>query len=208
MIVTRYHHGNLRRALLAAARLAVEADGEIGLSLRGLAAAVGVTANAPYRHFPTRASLLVALAAEGFTDLTSRFAPFETAKGRARMLGCLTAYLHFSRENPGLYRLMFGQSLDPLSCDPALGSKAQACFVALMEAVAAVTQMKRDDERVGRNAAVIWSLSHGAALLEIDRATSFLPEPQCPTPESLAEWVMAGLGQTRRRIGGQAHQSL
>ena len=191
--MARYHHGNLRASLLAAARLAVEAQGETGLSLRALASTAGVTANAPYRHFATKEALLAAVAAEGFAELTARFAPFVTAPDEARLQGCLEAYLGFAREHPGLYRLMFGRSLDPLSCEPILGEQARACFLALMAVVAQILKRPSDDPKVSQGAAMVWSLSHGAALLDIDRATAFLADQARPTAAGLGRMVMSGL---------------
>ena len=45
-------------------------SGPEALSLRELARALGVSHNAPYKHFTTRDALLAALAAEGFRELT------------------------------------------------------------------------------------------------------------------------------------------
>ena len=46
-----YHHGNLRAALLEAARARLSEGSEADLSLRDLAARVGVSVNSTYRHF-------------------------------------------------------------------------------------------------------------------------------------------------------------
>jgi len=67
-----YHHGDLRRALLKAARKLVEAEGPAGLSFRRLADAVDVSHAAPLAHFPDRLSLDAALAAQGFREVRSR----------------------------------------------------------------------------------------------------------------------------------------
>ena len=194
MPLASYHHGDLRAAVLKAARAALEAEtGGGDLSLRRLAAGVGVSPNAPYRHFPTKESLLGALAAQGFGELTDRFSPYAQAAGSARMEGCLKEYLLFARENPALYRLMFGRNLDPLSCEPLLGLQAQACFVALMAVVAQVMELPQDTAAVRAGAAIVWSLSHGAALLDIDRSMSFLPEAERPDAAALARVVLSGL---------------
>ena len=66
-----YHHGDLRNALLEAALLILEREGEAGLGLRDLARAVGVSPAAPYRHFDNRAALLEALAVTGFQRFTA-----------------------------------------------------------------------------------------------------------------------------------------
>ena len=62
----RYHHGDLRNALLDAARAILEEESLANLSLRAVARRAGVSHAAPYRHFPNHESLLVELAHEGF----------------------------------------------------------------------------------------------------------------------------------------------
>src|SRR5215470_4643684 len=65
----KYHHGDLRRALVDAALAIVERAGPGALSLRELARRAGVSHAAPYRHFESREALLAALATEGFLGL-------------------------------------------------------------------------------------------------------------------------------------------
>ena len=62
-----YHHGDLRAALVASACQLLEEKGVTALSLREVARRSGVSQAAPYRHFPDKASLLAAVAAEGFS---------------------------------------------------------------------------------------------------------------------------------------------
>src|SRR5215213_5284560 len=54
----RYHHGDLRNALLAAAWSALEQGGIESLSLRSLAQALGVSYAAPANHFSSKEDLL------------------------------------------------------------------------------------------------------------------------------------------------------
>lgn len=70
IIVDTYHHGDLRRALLAEALRFVESRGLEGLSLRELARRLRVSPAAPYHHFPDRAALLRELASQGFDGLS------------------------------------------------------------------------------------------------------------------------------------------
>jgi len=65
----RYHHGDLRNALLEAARALLEEGPFADLSLRAVARRAGVSHAAPYRHFPNHEALLVELALEGFYEL-------------------------------------------------------------------------------------------------------------------------------------------
>ncbi|TKW79284.1 MAG: TetR family transcriptional regulator, partial [Bradyrhizobium icense] len=62
----RYHHGDLRRTLLAFALRRVRAGGAAEFSLREAARAAGVTGGAVYKHFESKDALLGAVAAEGF----------------------------------------------------------------------------------------------------------------------------------------------
>ena len=64
-----YHHGDLRNALLDAARKILDEQTLGDLSLRAVARRAGVSHAAPYRHFPNHEALLVELAKEGFAEL-------------------------------------------------------------------------------------------------------------------------------------------
>jgi AcrR family transcriptional regulator len=59
----KYHHGDLRAALVEAALALVAEQGVDALSVAEAARRTGVSAAAPYRHFPTRLDLLKATAA-------------------------------------------------------------------------------------------------------------------------------------------------
>src|SRR6476619_5979796 len=65
----RYHHGNLRRALLDEALATIRAEGVEGLTLREIGARLGVSRTALYRHFADKRALLAAVATEGFRTL-------------------------------------------------------------------------------------------------------------------------------------------
>ena len=61
-----YHHGDLKKALLEETARILREEGEGALSLRGLAARLGVSRTAPYNHYKNKESLLSAVAEEGF----------------------------------------------------------------------------------------------------------------------------------------------
>ena len=56
-----YHHGNLKTALVEAGLEIIEAEGLAGLSLRAIAAKVGVSHTAPKNHFGSLRGLLTAI---------------------------------------------------------------------------------------------------------------------------------------------------
>ena len=105
----RYHHGDLRAALLAQAEETLRVSGVDGLSLRELARAVGVSHGAPRRHFEDKAALLEALVAEGFHRLGAALAKAAQADGRtfvATLNDVAVAYVRFAADSPALVDLM------------------------------------------------------------------------------------------------------
>jgi len=105
----RYHHGNLRSALLEQAERTLELRGTQALSLRELAREVGVSHAAPRRHFPDRQALLDALAIHGFARLR---AGLEEAAGTAgpfgaRLHALAQTYVSFSLSHAALLELMY-----------------------------------------------------------------------------------------------------
>jgi len=104
-----YHHGDLRRALVDAARRILEAEGPTALSLRAVAREAGVSPAAPYHHFKDKAELLEAVAAEGWDLLDAALAKAkaEAPSAREAMTELGVAYVCFARENPALYRVMY-----------------------------------------------------------------------------------------------------
>ncbi len=114
---SRYHHGDLRRALLDAALVRIARDGAEQFSLRAAARDVGVSATAAYRHFADRSDLLAALAMEGFTALadamvTAREATprrgTSRARARAGFVAVGRAYVEFALAQPARFVVMFG----------------------------------------------------------------------------------------------------
>jgi len=65
-----HHHGDLRRAIVQAARELIEESGPAKVNLRAIARRAGVSAAAPYHHFVDRTAVVAAVATEGFRELT------------------------------------------------------------------------------------------------------------------------------------------
>ena len=101
-----YHHGDLRKALVEAAAVAVTKEGVDALKVSALAERLGVTDGAPFRHFKSRLALLVAVAEEGARQLVDRMNaaatgiedPLESERARG------VAYVRFAVEEPGYFR--------------------------------------------------------------------------------------------------------
>ncbi|TEA01169.1 TetR/AcrR family transcriptional regulator [Mycobacteroides salmoniphilum] len=107
-----YHHGDLREQLLESAERALRDHGVEQLSLRRLAKELGVTHNAPSRHFRDKQALLDALALAGFRRLGDTFHKAVAAadidfEDRFRVLA--RAYLDFALQNSALLTVMFAR---------------------------------------------------------------------------------------------------
>ena len=112
--VRPYHHGDLSRALVDAARRILEAEGAAALSLRAVAREAGVSPAAPYHHFKDKTELMEAVAHGGWEALSEVIAE---ARRSARtpsegITNIGLAYVKFAHENPALYRLMYDTSRD------------------------------------------------------------------------------------------------
>ncbi|MBX5158037.1 MULTISPECIES: TetR/AcrR family transcriptional regulator [unclassified Rhizobium] len=161
---TRYHHGNLRPTLLAMARALIEEGGPAALSMREIGRRAGVSAPAAYHYFNSLDAIAASLAEQGFAELSETIDAALDGPRRHLLAGGI-AYVAFARANPGLYRLMFGESFQAYS----KGNEA------IRASRARVYRQMKDDlekrltpEDVPIAALFLWSLTHGLALLMID----------------------------------------
>jgi AcrR family transcriptional regulator len=164
----RYHHGDLRRALLDAGLELLQTRDAHDLSLREVARAVGVSATAVYRHFPDKDALLDALASEGFGKLAeAQHRAAEAAGGGEKgFVATGIAYVRFARDHPALFRLTFSATAarNILAQPPEHVPDALAFLRENANAAAASTGM--DAHVIAVRA---WSIAHGLALLILEK---------------------------------------
>lgn len=167
----RYHHGNLRRALLDHALVMISRGGVDALTLREIGARVGVSRSALYRHFADKRALLAAVATEGFRTLREQLvAAWEDGgRGRAAFEAMGDAYVRFAIANPAHYRVMFGGALDPKAGERELAIEASGAFQALVDALTSLQRARivRNDDTL-QMARFVWAVVHGVAMLGID----------------------------------------
>lgn len=166
----RYHHGDLRRALVEEAVATIDREGVERLTLRGIGEGLGVSRTALYRHFADKSDLLAAVATEGFRMLRQKLEEAWERGGRtmAAFDAMGVGYVKFALEHPSHYRVMFGANLER-SDDPKLHSEAAGAFQALVDALVALQR----DGRVRADpplalARFVWAMVHGIAMLAID----------------------------------------
>ena len=166
----KYHHGNLREALLAAALDILATDGIDGLSLRSLARATGVTQAAPYSHFRDKDELLAAVAETGFQRLALSMAESaagaKTVQEKIERLAC--AYVRFATGNKPLFGIMFGRELSNLKRFPTLAMTAGKSYALISAALA----QKASGEEARFLTVAVWSLCHGLTTLVVEEKLS------------------------------------
>lgn len=133
-----YHHHDLRSALQDAALGLIAERHSPEFSLRELAAALGVSHPAVYRHFADKAALLEALAERGFGELR-RYQEVELARAGPEALEQLyaldDAYIRFAAENPGAFWLMFGNRGEEVSRAKSRETINAAALKTLIDAI-------------------------------------------------------------------------
>jgi AcrR family transcriptional regulator len=172
----KYHHGNLREALLDATLDLIARDGVSGFSLNAAARAAGVSRAAPYRHFASKEALLAAAVDRSFSRLRDRLevAAEPYPDDPIARLGALgTAYVTFAMDDPAAFRLLFHESRQ----HPSTGGRAT--FAVLNDCV---DQAHRDNRlraelRATDVVRAAWALVHGLVTLHLDGTLAPAPLP-------------------------------
>ncbi len=166
-----YHHGDLRREILCAARTLLEENNIASLSLRAVAKKVGVSHTAPYRHFKDKESLLAGVAAIGFAEIGSQIAravEMHPGDPAAQLQEAGQRYVQLVMDNPQCVQLMFGGILPCDDTYPDLRAAGDLAFERLkmiIEEGQSSAVFKQDD--VELLAMTAWSCIHGLSVLFI-----------------------------------------
>lgn len=170
MTKQKYHHGDLRTALLRATIEMINQHGVEYITMRKLSEWVGVSRTAAYRHFSDKSDLLTATAIEGFKQFSNELNQVrmdESIDGVARFKNMGQAYIRFAVENAAYYRLMFSDSA--VQKNDELQQASDNAFyelVAMLEVLQKNKLIICDDLKM--QASFIWSLIHGLSSLIID----------------------------------------
>jgi len=193
-----YHHGDLKRALVAAALDIVRERDVASVSLREVARRAGVSPAAPYHHFRDKSLLLAEVAEEGYRLLIRHMrAALEkspSAGGTERLENLGRAYVRFATEEPAHYRVMFSPEL-------AGGEAEQRVHSAGMEALGVLTSQveaqlpRASPEEVIVISVTLWAAVHGLASLLSDGVLSRKADLPLPAEEVLVRGVLAQLAR-------------
>ncbi|MES2029416.1 MAG: TetR/AcrR family transcriptional regulator [Pseudomonadota bacterium] len=105
-----YHHGDLRRVLIAAALELAEEGGADAVSVREAARRAGVSPGAPFRHFPSRNDLMSAVAEEAQrrfrSAIAAAIAETSSEDPLVRFSAFGLAYLRWAMKNPAHFEVI------------------------------------------------------------------------------------------------------
>ena len=158
-----YHHGDLREAVLRRAAEIITDAGPDALSLRSLAADLGVSHTAPRHHFGDRKGVLTALATDGFTKLGELLGARRTSGASFVEQG--VAYVQFALEHPAHFQIMFTPTLLDEGND-ALAAARSATFNELRIGVDSVPDPRAKEDAAAAVVAA-WGMAHGIATLAL-----------------------------------------
>jgi AcrR family transcriptional regulator len=166
----RYHHGNLRDALVDATRQLVVERGAEGFSLSDACRVAGVTTAAPYKHFRDKNEILEEIIMRGFDDLSAKLIEAVVAKGAGTLEGMIAmgeAYIAFAVEHTAIFRLMFGQN-PALKKAESVSDTGRGCFGKVIEQVGIYCERNAVDGDARVIALELWTFVHGASSLLVD----------------------------------------
>jgi AcrR family transcriptional regulator len=155
----------LRDACIVAAHEVIAEQGVENLSLRDVARKLGVSHQAPYRHYPSRDHLLAEVMRRCFQRFAAHLDARPHADDPAKDLESLGwQYLEYARDHPLEYRLMFSTTWPASAEQSDLVADATHAFDILrgvLRRMHGASAAMRD--RVDLDALHIWSTIHGLA---------------------------------------------
>lgn len=185
---------------MVAAREVIAEKGVEGLSLRDVARKLGVSHQAPYKHYPSRDHLLAEVVRRCFLQFAQHLdarGQFEDPRDDLAALG--RQYLSYARDNRMEYRLMFETPWPESAAHPDLIRDAVHTYDILrnvLRRLHGTGTAAASDDRVDLDALYIWSTVHGmAGVLNGDciGQLKLKPELLAQSIEHVIEMVALGL---------------
>jgi AcrR family transcriptional regulator len=136
----KYHHGDLKNALIQAGVEILAKEGIGGLSLRKVAQRAGVSYSAPYAHFKDRHALIAAISTEGFKRLYDDLEAAVSAYAgdpKQQLVEGAWAYVQFAMNNTDTFKIMFSGVLEKEKDYPAFVEISGKTFKRVVEIVRA-----------------------------------------------------------------------
>ena len=168
----KYHHGDLKNALIKAGVEILAKEGVGGLSLRKVAQRAGVSHSAPYAHFPDKQSLIAAISTEGFNQLYNELeaAIYPHAKSpKKQLVEGAQVYVRFALKNSDTFKIMFSGVLEKEKDYPSFVEISSKTFKLVVEVVQACQHAGFLPTAPANLMAVsVWGQVHGIVSLALE----------------------------------------
>ena len=177
-----YHHGDLKAALLSAAREIVEEQGPEAFTLREAARRAGVSHGAPSHHFGDKTGLLTELAIETMSERVSQVEAARDAAGpnpMDQLKACGLAHIAYHIRHPQLESLCWSDTLVKRDNERLLAivDRMTSGLIATMSAVLGKALLPEKESNPSTLLAI--SVVNGFAQLVNDRVIlKDVPEPE------------------------------
>lgn len=167
-----YHHGDLRAALLVAARSIVEEQGADAFTLREAARRAGVSHGAPAHHFGDKTGLLTELATQVLGERIEQARVARLAAGpdpMQQMKACGMAHIDFLISHPRLGSLCLHDNMVNRA-DPMMQDALQRMSADLIDTMSAATgKTLVPDKEANTSTLLAMAVAHGFAQLVNER---------------------------------------
>lgn len=165
-----YHHKDIKNRLLELAIKKLEEVGVENLSIRELARDLGVSKNAPYRHFRNKDELLAAIANFGFIELTRMMEDGISAESgfRESLESMGNRYIDFSRLYPSIYRFMFSMTKSEIFYTKYDENASKAFLILSNQIEKAIDSGLIKQQDAFKTALSVWAYIHGCASFYVD----------------------------------------
>ncbi|GAB1264421.1 TetR/AcrR family transcriptional regulator [Aurantivibrio infirmus] len=165
-----YHHGNVKGALIAAAKELLKTEKVDSLSLRRLAKEIGITPTAVYNHFSDKDALIAAIKMESFEQFNNYLEEkctdeSDPEQGLAE-LGY--AYYMFSKEFPSQFEVLFSYALPAEAMTDELvqtACRSEEQLKSQLQGIFKKYEVEFDEDSVAKACIMAWSNIHGLVLL-------------------------------------------
>jgi AcrR family transcriptional regulator len=136
----KYHHGDLKNALIQAGVEVLAEEGLHGLSLRKVAKQAGVSHAAPYAHFADKQALIAAISTEGYKRLYLQMEEVlqaHTADPHRQLIESAWTYVQFAMADVETFKIMFSGVLEHEKDYPEFVEISQKTFQLVVQTVRA-----------------------------------------------------------------------
>jgi AcrR family transcriptional regulator len=168
----KYHHGDLKNALIQAGIEILSKEGVGGLSLRKVAKRAGVSHSAPYAHFPDKQSLIAAISTEGFNQLYTHLDAAVSSYAddpKRQLIEGTQAYTSFAIDHTDIFKIMFSGILEKEKDYPAFVDISQKTFQRVVDVVRACQSAGVLGAGSAEMLAVsVWGQVHGIVSLALE----------------------------------------